>query len=115
MSMKKFLFPALLFGSGLALIYRHSARAYAKHAQAKLDSEHDSYDAIDAYIEGQMRRLHITGASFAVVEGERIVHVRGFGHARPGGEVPTPQTPFFIGSPPHKITPPGGRARVRGG
>jgi len=104
MSIKKFLFPALLFGSGLALIYRHSARAYAKHAPAKLDSEHDSYDAIDAYVEGQMRRLNIPGLSLAVVEGDRIVHRRGFGHARPGGEVPTPQTPFFIGSLTKSIT-----------
>ncbi len=26
------------------------------------------------------------------------MHLRGFGRARPGGEAPTPQTPFFIGS-----------------
>lgn len=57
-----------------------------------------NYDAIDGYIEGQMRRLRIPGAALAIVEGERIVHLRGFGQARPGGETPTPQTPFFIGS-----------------
>ena len=45
-----------------------------------------------------MRRLHIPGVSLAIVEGDRIVHLRGFGKARPGGEAPTPQTPFFIGS-----------------
>src|SRR5512137_2469789 len=63
-----------------------------------------SYDTIDAYIEEQMRRLHIPGLSLAIVEGDRIVHVRGFGRARPGGEVPTPQTPFFIGSLTKSIT-----------
>jgi CubicO group peptidase (beta-lactamase class C family) len=104
MSIKKFLFSALLFGSGLALIYRHSARAYAKTASAKPVSRNPSYDAIDAYIEGQMRRLHIPGVSLAIVEGERIVHRRGFGKARPGGETPTPQTPFFIGSVTKSIT-----------
>ncbi len=57
-----------------------------------------SYEAIDAYIEGQMRRLNIPGVSLAIVEGDRIVHLRGFGHARPGGKAPVPQTPFFIGS-----------------
>ncbi|MBN1811133.1 MAG: beta-lactamase family protein, partial [Anaerolineae bacterium] len=66
------------------------------------------YDAIDAYVEGQMRRLKIPGASLAVVEGDKIVHRRGFGHSvsRPGqgGDAPTPQTPFFIGSLTKSIT-----------
>jgi len=55
-----------------------------------------------AYVEGQMRRLKIPGAALAIVEDGEIVHLRGFGHGvsrpRPGGEAPTPQTPFFIGS-----------------
>ena len=54
-----------------------------------------SYDAIDAYIEQQMRRLHIPGVSLAIVEGDQIVHLRGFGKARPNGETPTPQTPWL--------------------
>jgi len=36
--------------------------------------------------------------SLAIVEGDTIVHLRGFGRARPGGEAPSPQPPFFIGS-----------------
>jgi CubicO group peptidase (beta-lactamase class C family) len=56
------------------------------------------FDKIDGYIAGQMKRLNIPGAALAVVEGKRIVHVRGFGKARPGGEIPLPHTPFFIGS-----------------
>jgi CubicO group peptidase (beta-lactamase class C family) len=63
-----------------------------------MDKKASSYNAIDAYVEEQRRRLHIPGASLAVVEGDRIVHRRGFGRARPGGELPLPQTPFFIGS-----------------
>jgi len=47
-----------------------------------------SYEAIDAYIEQQMRRLKIPGASLAIVDGGEIVHQRGFGRARPGGEAP---------------------------
>jgi len=62
------------------------------------------YGSIDAYIERQMRRLHIPGASLAIVEGDKTVHRRGFGRARPGGDVPTPQTPFFIGSLTKSIT-----------
>jgi CubicO group peptidase (beta-lactamase class C family) len=71
-------------------------------ARPLLDST--SYDAIDAYIEQQMRRLHIPGVSLAIVEGDQIVHLRGFGKARPSGETPTPQTPFFIGSLTKSIT-----------
>lgn len=57
-----------------------------------------AYAEIDACVERHMRRLHIPGASLAIVEGDKIVHQRGFGRARPRGETPTPQTPFFIGS-----------------
>ena len=40
----------------------------------------------------------------AIIEGDQIVHQCGFGQARPGGEAPTPHTPFFIGSLTKSIT-----------
>jgi CubicO group peptidase (beta-lactamase class C family) len=49
-------------------------------------------------VEGEMRRLRIPGAALAIVEGDQIVHLRGFGRAHPRGKPPTPDTPFFIGS-----------------
>jgi CubicO group peptidase (beta-lactamase class C family) len=55
-------------------------------------------DSMDAYIQGRMRELHIPGASLAVVEGGKIIHLRGFGAAYPDGKAPAPRTPFFIGS-----------------
>jgi CubicO group peptidase (beta-lactamase class C family) len=55
------------------------------------------YEAIDGYIERHMGRLSIPGAALGIVEGDTIVHLRGFGQARPG-ETPSPQTPFFVGS-----------------
>jgi CubicO group peptidase (beta-lactamase class C family) len=58
----------------------------------------NSFAKIDAYVEQQMRRLNIPGASLAIVEGDQIVHLRGFGRVRPDGETPTPRTPYFIGS-----------------
>ncbi len=67
-------------------------------------SNNDSYDAIDGYVEEQMRRFNIPGASLAIVEDDQIVHLRGFGRARSNGEAPTPQTPFFIGSLTKSIT-----------
>ncbi len=94
MNVKRFLFPGLLVSAVLASIHQVAA----KPASAKPASSCSSYDAIDAYIEQQMRRLSLPGVSLAIVEGNQIVHLRGFGRARPGGETPSAQTPFFIGS-----------------
>ena len=54
--------------------------------------------AIDAYINRHMNRLNVPGAALAIVEGDQIVHLRGLGRARPGGEAPSPRTPFIVGS-----------------
>ncbi|MFN2292768.1 MAG: serine hydrolase domain-containing protein [Anaerolineae bacterium] len=91
---KRFIFPALAVGAGIGLArqlltVRPTARPAARGAP---------YEAVDAYVVAQMRRLKIPGASLAIVEGDSVVHQRGFGRARPGGDAPTPQTPFFIGS-----------------
>ncbi|HEX9027794.1 MAG TPA: serine hydrolase domain-containing protein [Anaerolineales bacterium] len=94
MGIKKYLFPALLAGAGLMLIRRVVARPDPPKSFAK----GASYEAIDAYVEEQMRRLNMPGVSLAIVEGDRIMHLRGFGRDRPNGEAPSPQTPFFIGS-----------------
>ena len=69
-------------------------------AQSLPDKTSDAapYDAIDTYIEQQLDRLNVPGAAVAIVEGDQIVHQRGFGQARPGGMPPSPQTPFVLGS-----------------
>ena len=100
MAIKKLLFPGLLVCTALALVFRRVARP----APLKSSPNHGAYDSIDAFIEKQMRRLSIPGASFAIVAGDQIVHCQGLGQARPGGEAPTPQTPFFIGSLTKSIT-----------
>ena len=56
------------------------------------------YNEIDGYIEQQLKRLNVPGAALAIVEGDQIVHQRGFGQTRPGGTPPSPQTPFVLGS-----------------
>jgi CubicO group peptidase (beta-lactamase class C family) len=94
MNVKKFIFPSLAVCTVLALTLRLFTRATS--AQRVPDGE--SYDEIDAYLEQQMRRLNIPGMALVIVEGDQIVHLRGFGQARPGGEAPSPQTPFVIGS-----------------
>jgi CubicO group peptidase (beta-lactamase class C family) len=100
MDIKKILFPALLVGGVLGVTRLLSA----KTAQGKPATHSTAYDAVDAYVEEQMHRLHIPGASLAIVECDKIVHLRGFGRTGPGGETPTPQTPFFIGSLTKSIT-----------
>jgi CubicO group peptidase (beta-lactamase class C family) len=100
MNTRKLIIGSLLLGGSLAL----TRLLFAKPASLNPAKSAMSYDAIDAYVEGQMRRLHIPGASLAIVEGERIVHLRGSGKAHPGGEAPSPQTPFFIGSLTKSIT-----------
>ncbi len=62
------------------------------------------YEEIDKYISKQMRRLIIPGAAIAIIEGDQIVHMRGFGSAWPNCEPPTPRTPFFIGSTTKSMT-----------
>jgi CubicO group peptidase (beta-lactamase class C family) len=103
MRIKRILFPGLLVSAVLALVYHLFARAFSKHDDPQPEAvkpvpDRDPYEVIDAFIEEKMHRLNIPGVSLAIVEGDRIVHARGFGRARPGGDAPTPQTPFFIGS-----------------
>lgn len=94
MNTKKLLLGSLVVGAGLAL----TREIFATTGPSRPARDSAAYDAVDAYVEQQMRRLNIPGASLAIVEGDRIVYLRGFGRARPGGEAPTSQTPFFIGS-----------------
>jgi CubicO group peptidase (beta-lactamase class C family) len=106
MNAKRFIFGSLLAGTLLALVRRALARpALAEPVPGSAPPDAVAgFQAIDAYVEEQMRRLKIPGVSLAIVEGDEIVHLRGFGRARPGGEAPTPQTPFFIGSLTKSIT-----------
>lgn len=73
------------------------------------------YAAVDEYLQRKLRRLQVPGAALAVVEKGEIVHVRGFGKARPGGETPTGQTPFWIGSLTKSITALAAMQLVEGG
>jgi CubicO group peptidase (beta-lactamase class C family) len=55
------------------------------------------FAAIDAYVERQIGELHIPGLALGIVEGDQIVHLKGFGVAGSDGRPVTPQTPFPIG------------------
>lgn len=55
-------------------------------------------NAIDAYLEAQMREQKIPGLAVAIVRGEQIEYLRSYGVADETGRLVTPQTPFLIAS-----------------
>ncbi len=91
---KRLLFPILAIWAALAVI----RLAFEKAVSERRVSNNGPYADIETAIDRQMRRLKIPGLSLAIVEGKEITCLRGFGRTGPGGQVPTPQTPFFIGS-----------------
>lgn len=56
------------------------------------------YEAIDEYITARMRSDHIPGVALAIVKGDQIIYLKGYGRADQSGRPVTPQTPFIIGS-----------------
>ncbi|MBN1265453.1 MAG: beta-lactamase family protein [Anaerolineales bacterium] len=94
MKISKYIFPAILGCTALALL----SQAFNRPASAAAVPANSNFEEIDTYLEEQIRRYNIPGAALAVINNGMIVHQRGFGQARPAGEVPTPQTPFMIGS-----------------
>jgi CubicO group peptidase (beta-lactamase class C family) len=54
--------------------------------------------SIDAYIENEMRDVHIPGLALGIVHNDEVVHLRGFGEADRAGRAVTPQTPFILAS-----------------
>jgi len=53
--------------------------------------------AIDAYLQKEVATHRLPGLAVAIVEGDRILWMKGYGKARAGQPV-TPQTQFYIGS-----------------
>lgn len=64
----------------------------------ELKNDSTDFRAIDAYVTGKMRSARIPGLSLAIVKGDQVVYLKGFGRADPSGRAVTPQTPFMIGS-----------------
>lgn len=69
------------------------APTYAQPPQAEPD-----FAAVDAYVEAQRQALHIPGMALAIVKGDQVIYLHGYGQADPGGRAVTAQTPFMIGS-----------------
>jgi CubicO group peptidase (beta-lactamase class C family) len=56
------------------------------------------FQQLDALITSKMQQWHIPGMALSIVQGDQVVHSRGFGNADTSGHPVTPQTPFIIGS-----------------
>jgi CubicO group peptidase (beta-lactamase class C family) len=57
-----------------------------------------NFDEVDTYISMKMKELGVPGAALVIVQGDQIVHLKGFGVADGSGRSVTPQTHFFTGS-----------------
>jgi CubicO group peptidase (beta-lactamase class C family) len=60
--------------------------------------------AIDRYVEAERRATRLPGLALGIVHGDRVVHLRGFGHADSSGRPVTPQTPFLLASTTKSLT-----------
>lgn len=56
------------------------------------------FAAIDAYLVEQMTELRIPGLALGIVQGDQVLHLKGFGIANLTGRAVTPQTPFVLNS-----------------
>src|SRR5215208_2368427 len=97
MNIRKLILKSMAAGGVLTLAL-FADRPGRRNSAPDRTSQSDTFEEIAAHIARQMEWLNIPGAALAIVEGREIAHLRGFGRARPGGEAPTPHTPFFIGS-----------------
>ena len=54
--------------------------------------------AIDEYVESKTQLARIPGMAVAIVKGDEVVYLKGYGRADPAGRPLTPQTPLILGS-----------------
>jgi CubicO group peptidase (beta-lactamase class C family) len=56
------------------------------------------FAAIDTYVEEQMKDIHLPGVALGIIQGNKIVNLKGYGIADPSGRAVTAQTPFWLAS-----------------
>ena len=85
--------------SVVALLGLRSTNTMAESMIATVD-----FSKIDTYIESQMSTYRIPGLGLAIIQGDQILYVHGYGKANQAGDPVTPQTSFIIGSTGKSIT-----------
>ncbi|HEX6542531.1 MAG TPA: serine hydrolase domain-containing protein [Ktedonobacterales bacterium] len=88
---------AIAFMAGVCLVLS-GLGAFAFPQNARAHSAPGDFNAVDDYITARMATSRIPGLSVAIVQGDQVVYLKGYGQADPSGHVVTPQTPFIIGS-----------------
>jgi CubicO group peptidase (beta-lactamase class C family) len=86
-----------LLGIVLALVMLGIAQVPATAADEQGANIPD-FDAIDRYVEEEMEEDRVPGLALAIVRGDEVVHLRGFGTTGPDGRSVTPRTSFALGS-----------------
>jgi CubicO group peptidase (beta-lactamase class C family) len=90
-----------LIATALVLGYSLASPAPTALANAPLadsDFADSDFTRITTYIEAEMKAHHIPGLALAIVQGEQIVYLHGFGTANSSGQAVTRETPFILGS-----------------
>jgi CubicO group peptidase (beta-lactamase class C family) len=90
LSVRKILNLVLFFGFFPGIF------VYPKFVHARGSNQPD-LQAVDAFLQTQIKANRIPGLSVAIVQGEKIIFLKGYGQAAAGVPV-TPQTQFYIGS-----------------
>lgn len=67
-------------------------------------SETSVFSEVDAYIAREMKQQRLPGLALGIVQGDRILYLRGYGQADSTGRPVTPETSFGIGSIGKSIT-----------
>jgi CubicO group peptidase (beta-lactamase class C family) len=88
----------VLGGLGAFRMSRRSVRTGSVQAESAPGNAPDDFKAVDDYITARMETARIPGLSVAIVQGDQIVYLRGYGQADASGRIVTPHTPFIIGS-----------------
>jgi CubicO group peptidase (beta-lactamase class C family) len=86
-----------LLGLSVLLLAPTAAQA-GDNPSGHIDAPTADFQTIDAYVTSQMDAMHIPGVAVGIVQGDRIVHLQGFGVANPAGQAMTAQTPLILGS-----------------
>ncbi|MFG1733563.1 serine hydrolase domain-containing protein [Paenibacillus sp. 843] len=56
------------------------------------------FSEVDSYIAREMKRQRLPGLALGIIQGDRILYLKGYGQADSSGRPVTPETPFGLGS-----------------
>jgi CubicO group peptidase (beta-lactamase class C family) len=86
--------PSLPLAALVASTVLLSLAGGAASAQQAGSSEPD-LTAIDRFVESERQATRVPGVAIGIIQGDRIIHLAGFGQADPTGRPVTPQTPMI--------------------